>query len=186
MRPRAQAAALRALNTLWGLSYPPERLEAIALALGSDVPVCVRQTPRLMQGRGERLAPAPGLPSYAMLLVNPGVEVATPQVFAGLTQRSGAALPAMPPRFETFASFAAWLAEQRNDLEAPARILAPVIGTVLDALGAQQGCALARMSGSGATCFGLFENANAAQMAAAALGRAHPTWWMATGAAIAD
>jgi 4-diphosphocytidyl-2-C-methyl-D-erythritol kinase len=168
------AAALRLLARLWGLALPPS---AATLALGADVPVCVASRAGRMRGIGEAFEPM-DLPSFAVLLVNPGIPVSTGGVFARLASRENAPL-SPPPRFADAGGLFAWLAEQRNDLESPARALAPPIDTVLAALAAQPGCALARMSGSGATCFGLFERETAAAAAAAALARARPNWWIA-------
>jgi 4-diphosphocytidyl-2-C-methyl-D-erythritol kinase len=114
------------------------------------------------------------------VLVNPGVGVATPAVFRGLERRDGTALDPVPGGASA-AAFAGWLATQRNDLEAPARALAPEIGTVLAALGGTSGCLLARMSGSGATCFGLYADAGSAAEAARTLQMAQPGWWVASG-----
>ncbi|MDK3016971.1 4-(cytidine 5'-diphospho)-2-C-methyl-D-erythritol kinase [Pseudodonghicola flavimaris] len=143
-----------------------------AIALGADVPVCLSAGPQRMQGIGERLTPVTGLPALSLLLVNPGVPLPTPAVFKALEQRQNPAMTPWPGH-----RLAAWLGAQRNDLEAPARGLAPVIGDVLAAL-RQAGADLGRMSGSGATCFGLFATRAAAERAAADLSRAHPGWWV--------
>jgi 4-diphosphocytidyl-2-C-methyl-D-erythritol kinase len=165
------AAALRLLCRLWGL--PPASIR-IALALGADVPVCLASRPARMSGVGETLTPAPGLPAAGIVLVNPGVSLATVQVFRART--SGFSDPAeLPASWPDAAAMASDLAKLRNDLEPPAITLRPVIGAVLAALAAMPGCLLARMSGSGATCFGLFPNAAAAEAVARALMR--PGWW---------
>lgn len=169
------AAALRALCRLWGVTPGAATLARIALSLGADVPVCLESRPLRMGGIGERLQPAPALPDCGVLLVNPGIAVATASVFRGrVGEFSEPAV--LPVRWDDAAAMAADLRVLRNDLEAPARALAPVIGTVLDALAAQPGCLLARMSGSGATCFGVFRYAAAA--AQAARGLAREGWWM--------
>ncbi len=169
------AAALRLLSSLWGLDRPAEELTALAAGLGADVPVCLSSTPMRMQGVGEHLTPVPRLPPFGVVLVNPGVAVATPAVFKA---RSGAfsETARLPAQWKDAASLAAWLSGTRNDLEQPARALAPVIGDVLAALRADPGCLLARMSGSGATCFGLFDTASIAETAATGLAR--PGWWV--------
>lgn len=172
------AAALLLLNRLWGLGQAPSDLEPLALKLGSDVPVCLRRQPQWMAGRGERLTPGPALPPFWLVLVNPGVAVATGSVFAVLQSRHGAEPVAAHSAFAHVGVLADWLAAVHNDLEAPARTLAPEVGSVLAALGGKPGCLLARMSGSGATCFGLFANLEAAQEAAAALERENPKWWV--------
>lgn len=168
------AATLRALARLWGLPLPDARA---VLALGADVPVCLSGQTLRMQGVGEVLTPLPPLPETHILLVNPRVGVATPAVFRALPHKDNPPLPA-PPRFADAAALAAWLADQRNDLEPPAITLVPVIATVKTAIAAQSGCLLARMSGSGATCFGLFATAAETRAAANALQATHPYWWI--------
>ncbi|WP_297444052.1 4-(cytidine 5'-diphospho)-2-C-methyl-D-erythritol kinase [Acidocella sp.] len=166
------AAALRLLADLWGLEEVD--LAPLALRLGADVPVCLASKPVRMQGIGEILLPAPSLPEFGMVLVNPGVAVPTPAVFKARTGPFSAP-PALPAAWAGFADMIAGLAACTNDLEAPAIGVAPVIGEVLAALNALPGAALARMSGSGATCFALFESAQAARAAAAMIDR--PGWW---------
>lgn len=168
------AATLRLLARLWTRPLPP--VEALA-SLGADVPVCVAGTATRMRGIGDELAPVP-LPPFWLVLVNPGVPVPTPAVFAALGRRDNPPM-ADPPAFRDAEALAAWLAAQRNDLEAPAAILAPEIRAVLDALAAEPGCRLARMSGSGATCFGFFTTAEPALAAAEAIRAAAPGWWVA-------
>jgi 4-diphosphocytidyl-2-C-methyl-D-erythritol kinase len=167
------AAALRLCVRLWDV---PGMLEDVALGLGADVPVCQKRRPARMGGIGELLGAAPALPSgLGMVLVNPGVAVATPAVFRARTGAFSA--PAvLPGGWADAAAMAADLAKLGNDLEAPAIGLAPVIGEALAAVAAMPGCLLARMSGSGATCFGLF--ATAEEAAAAASGLTRPGWWV--------
>ncbi|MES2435004.1 MAG: 4-(cytidine 5'-diphospho)-2-C-methyl-D-erythritol kinase [Pseudomonadota bacterium] len=169
------AATLRALSALSGLGLPDA---AAVLALGADVPVCLAGRPGRMQGVGEVLSPLPPLPECYIVLVNPGVAVATPEVFKALPRKDNAAMTAMPTCGSTM-ELAAWLRDQRNDLEAPAMALAPVIGAVKAALEARPGCLLARMSGSGATCFGLFASEELAKAAAGVLREDAPAWWVA-------
>lgn len=172
------AAALRGLLALG--HRPRGGLEALALSLGADVPVCLAGLPARMSGIGEILAPLPPLPPLWLVLVNPGVPVPTGACFAALDGCFGPPLPAPPPRgWPDAATLAAWLAQQRNDLEPPARSLAPAVSEALAAIGATQACLLARMSGSGATCFGLFASAEAAEAAARSLSAARPAWWVA-------
>ena len=166
------AATLRALAQLWNMRLPPSVLE-----LGADVPACLTQAPKRMQGVGEVLSAVPDLPACHLVLINPGVAVATPDVFKALLQKNNPALPDIPG-FATLHDLANWLKDQRNDLQAPAIALAPVIGTVIKALSDQKGCMLARMSGSGATCFGLFSSADEADDTAKSLTAAHPNWWV--------
>ncbi len=169
------AATLRALIALWQI--PPEcfDLPGLALSLGADVPICLNNQPAFVGGIGERLTPAPNLPKFGLLLVNPGLPLATPQVFKTRTGPFSAAA-----RFEEkpqdMAGLVDLLAERRNDLTTPAAQICPAISQVLAALEAIPGCRLARLCGSGATCFGLFDDQRAAAAAAKSL---QPTrWWL--------
>ncbi len=168
------AAALRLLCRIWRLTLAPEILARMAATLGADVPVCLAGRTARMGGVGERLEPAPVLPPCGIALVNPGVAVATADVFRA---RQGSwSLPAeLPETWDDAAAMAGDLRLLRNDLEPPAIRLQPVIGDVLSGLTATTDCMLARMSGSGATCFGLYPDAAAAQRAVNALQR--PGWW---------
>ena len=170
------AAALRALSRLWGVRGVD--LAAIAAGLGADVPVCLRSHPMRMQGIGEVLSPAPELPPHGILLANPRLAVATPAVFRA---RQGDFSPplTLPVRLAGAAAMADWLRPLGNDLQDAAIGLCPPIAQVLAAIAAQPGCLLARMSGSGATCFGLFAEAASAKFAAHALPAA---WWRWGGA----
>jgi len=147
-----------------------------AATLGADVPVCLNTTPQRMRGIGDKLEPLSALPDLEIVLVNPNVVVPTGPVFSGLYGKQNAPMPDGLPDFDSAESFSDWLRAQRNDLEAPARAIAPQIDDVLGALG---GALLARMSGSGATCFGLF-SAGAARHAAR-IAEANPDWWVASG-----
>jgi 4-diphosphocytidyl-2-C-methyl-D-erythritol kinase len=172
------AAALNALCQLWGVEPGPARLAEIGLQLGADVPVCLHGYAAFVSGIGERLGPAPHLPEAYLLLANPGVELATGAVFKALDgQTSGpAARWDAPPR--DAAALARHLARDGNDLERVARRLRPEIDAVLSALAARPGCLIARMSGSGASCFGLFADAASAEAAAAQLAADQPSWWL--------
>lgn len=172
------AATLVALDRLWGTGFGPAGLAALAERLGADVPMCVHGRTARVGGIGEIVEPAPDLPPHGLVLVNPGIPVATPAVFARLEQRENPPLPALPARFADVAALAAWLAGTRNDLEAAATGLVPAIGMATAALRAAPGCRFARMSGSGATVFGLFDDAAAAGAAAGALRVARPDWWV--------
>lgn len=174
------AATFRALASLTGQALPDP---AVVLALGADVPVCLAGRPVRMQGVGEEMTPLPPLPPLWMVLSNPRIPVATPQVFAALTRRDNAPLPGLPAAaLRSAPALAAWLArETRNDLSAPAHQVAPILPQVEAALAALPGCLLARMSGSGGTHFGLFANAETARSAARALAVSHPGWWVAEG-----
>lgn len=175
------AAVLRGLVRLWNLDLDRDALRAIAASLGADVPVCIDSAASWMEGRGERVRLLPPLPDAWLLLTNPLVPVPTAQVFAGLKERTG--LGAKPPeRFDNVFSLARYLETTKNDLETPARAIAPVIGEVLDALRRLPAVLLARMSGSGATCFALFAAESAAQEAMLMLQAERPSWWcVATG-----
>ncbi len=176
------AAALRALAAANRLAPDDERLFAAAAAVGADVPVCLATRARLMAGRGERLGPALRLPPLPAVLANPGVAVATPAVFAALGLERGASFDAPPaPRLEAGSDAARALRALeagRNDLQRSATRIAPAIGDALEALQRLDGQRLARMSGSGATCFALFDDRHAAARAARALCAAHPAWWV--------
>jgi 4-diphosphocytidyl-2-C-methyl-D-erythritol kinase len=172
------AAALRGLNRLWRLRMAQADLAGIAAGLGADVPVCLAGRTARMRGKGEQIEPWYDLSPLAVLLVNPNLPVATARVFGALEAIPSDARRPWPPPAEAHA-FLAWLRAGANHLEAPAAGLLPQIQDVLALLGAQDGCALARMSGSGATCFGLFETPAARDLAAAAIGRAQPGWWLA-------
>ena len=174
------AAALRGLANLWDVAIADADLSAIALSLGSDVPVCVASRPAMMAGRGERVTPVPALPPLPMVLVNPGVAVSTGEVFRRLGRTADDVLPPLPdyPQTNDAAALLAYLSKTRNDMEPAAREIAPVIGEVLGALRAN-GASLARMCGSGATCYALFDSDAAAQSAARAIASAYPAWWVA-------
>jgi 4-diphosphocytidyl-2-C-methyl-D-erythritol kinase len=174
------AAALRALVRLWALDIPDKDLSQIALGLGADVPVCLQGRAAIMRGIGEDIAPAPPLPEMWLVLANPGVPVSTGGVFRLLDIEAVSALgvPSLPGRLVSAGEAAEVLRRARNDLEAPARALAPEVGEVLNVLDRTQGALMARMSGSGATCFALYADENAARAAARALEAEHPGWWV--------
>lgn len=171
------ATTLRLLDRLWETDLGVERLAEIGLGLGADVPVCLRAPEATrMRGIGEGLTPAPAAPAFWLTLVNPGVPVATPAAFKALAGRFGPPAPS-PERLAGLADLLDWLGAARNDLEAPALTLAPAIGEVLAALRGTEGCLLARMSGSGATCWGLYAAEAAALAAQAEIAAARPEWW---------
>jgi 4-diphosphocytidyl-2-C-methyl-D-erythritol kinase len=173
------AAALRGLRQLWDLQKDDTTLRDIAAGLGSDIPACVLSQPCFMEGRGEILRPAQAMPRVPMLLVNPGVPVPTKDVFAALQNRSGVDMALPIGRFADTADLLRFLETTRNDLEEPARRLQPVIGDVLTAMTALPGALFARMSGSGATCFGIFADDDCCRRAADRLKKSHPDWWIA-------
>ncbi|MGI3183915.1 4-(cytidine 5'-diphospho)-2-C-methyl-D-erythritol kinase [Nioella aestuarii] len=166
------AAALRGLARLLGCALPDM---PSVLTLGADVPVCLSSSPQRMQGIGEVLSPLPPLPPLWAVLVNPRVAVPTGAVFNGLASKRNPAMTA--PHWTGFDDFIRWLSEQRNDLEPPALTLAPEIGQTLAAL-QDSGAALSRMSGSGATCFGLYQSAAQAADAARRIADTQPGWWV--------
>jgi 4-diphosphocytidyl-2-C-methyl-D-erythritol kinase len=173
------AAALRGLRQLWNLDKDEMGLRDIAAGLGSDIPACVLSAPCFMEGRGEILRSLPSLPRVPMLLVNPGIAVPTKDVFAGLQNRSGVEMNLPQGRFQDTADLLRFLETTRNDLEEPARRIVPVIGEVLASLGALPGALLARMSGSGATCFAIFVDDDCCRRAGDVLKQAQPDWWIA-------
>ncbi len=182
------AAVLRGMCRLFGALPPRKELLDLALRLGADVPVCLRGRATRMLGKGEVLRPASLPEGLPVLLCNPGVAVSTAEVFRRLARRRAelgiTRAPGMAWRVEECADsrrFLSFLARQRNDLQMPACELAPEIGACLQALRKLPGVRLARMSGSGATCLALFEQADAADAAARLLRNVRPRWWVATG-----
>jgi len=178
------AATLRTLSDLWKLPISEAELARIGLTLGADLPMCLAARPLVARGIGDELTMVSGFPTLGLVLVNPGVAVSTADVFANLTKRENAALPALP-RTVDFHSLRNWLETTRNDLEAAARAIQPTIGSALTALD-RAGSGFSRMSGSGATCFGLFETGNVAKRAAAAIRTRHPDWFVAATRSLAS
>jgi 4-diphosphocytidyl-2-C-methyl-D-erythritol kinase len=183
------AAALRLLAKANGLAIDDARLIEVAKLTGADVPVCLNSHACVMTGVGETLLPL-SLPIMPCVMVNPCVPVATRDVFAALGLRNGELLVGASDVFqatawpEAGASVEDWveaLAAGSNDLEAPATRIQPMIGEVLSALSATNGAWLARMSGSGATCFAIYENTAEAQRAAQKIKLDHPGWWVHAG-----
>lgn len=171
------AATLDALSRLWSVEIPT----ALPTKLGADVPACLAGRPLFMSGIGEQLAPAPELPPTSILLVNPGVAVATKDVFRSRNGPfSQTALFDVAPLDAR--RLARLLLQRRNDLTAAATIHAPAIREARERVGATDGCLLARMSGSGATVFGLYASAEEAERAGEAILRDRPTWWCWSGA----
>ena len=170
------AATLRALSRLWQSPLPAETLARIGLSLGADVPMCLDGRPLIARGIGEDLSPVASLPALALLLVNPLKPVSTPEIFRRLTRRDNPPMSDVPGRF-SLPEWREFLAGQRNDLEAAARQLVPDISRILTLLNLT-GAHLARMSGSGATCFGLFETIEAARAAERNLKAAQPDWYV--------
>ncbi len=153
------------------------RLAAKVKTLGADLPVCLFSHPARMRGIGADLTFIRDLPQLHAVLVNPRVAVPTPEVFKAITTKTNPPMPDLPD-FPDAASLIQWLTTQRNDMQSAAVSLFPEIGDVIGQLEAQESCQLARMSGSGATCFGLFPDAKAAQIAVAKISAEHPGWWV--------
>lgn len=176
------AAALRLLAQLNSLSTDDPRLMEAARETGADVPVCVAARARVMSGTGEKLGEPLDLPPLFAVLVNPGVPVETRLVFGriGLSPGQSACVPPHPAVTGLAAppDVLALIRRCRNDMEDAASVIAPAIAQVLGVLAVAPGCRLARMSGSGASCFGLFETCRAAARAARVLRRDHPGWWV--------
>ncbi|MGA0604551.1 4-(cytidine 5'-diphospho)-2-C-methyl-D-erythritol kinase [Phenylobacterium sp. VNQ135] len=174
-------AALRLMRETLRLPIDDARLEAVAASLGADGAACLWARPTLAEGYGERLSPAPALPVLDAVLVNPGVAVSTPEVYRRL-DASGAfgsvERPPMPEAIETPQEAAAWLSVLRNDLEAPAVAVAPAVGAVLETLRAEPETLLARVSGSGGTCFALCASDIEAEGLAERLEAMAPDWWV--------
>jgi 4-diphosphocytidyl-2-C-methyl-D-erythritol kinase len=176
------AAALRLLACANRGALPETALASLAPELGSDVAVCLDSRPALITGRGENVMPVAGFPSCGVLLANPAVQLATQDIYAAL---DAGPLPGPPKKIETpnfagdLAKLIDYVAAGRNDLEAPAMRLAPVVEDVLAALSRFDGARVARLSGSGPTCFALFSTEEEAKSAGASLTREHPDWWIA-------
>lgn len=169
------AAALRVLCALWDVTLPTGRLADIGLAIGADVPVCLKASASIMSGVGEKLRDVSPPPPCGVVLVNAGEGVSTPEVFSA--RRAAFSDPGKWQTPDTFDAFIDALTDRQNDLSDPAISVSPVIGDVLAALSDTAQCALARLSGSGGTCFGLYPDSAAADKAAAAIDAAHPDWW---------
>ena len=178
------AATLRGLMSLYNLSpNQVDDLDAHALALGADVPACLRSKALRMAGIGEEISTIEHFPALPAVLINPGVAVPTGPIFKALNlgqpSTGGEGLTSLPESgFGSGKDVVDWLQHQRNDLQAPAIAIAPEVGEVLQALKAAETCRLARMSGSGATCFGLFDTSADADAFAGSLALQRPQWWV--------
>ena len=174
-------AALRLLREALGVALDDAALQAVAAELGADGAACLWGRPVLAQGRGEQLSPAPALPVLDAVLVNPGVPVSTPEVYRRLdaSGRFGEIVPPpMPEAFEDALELAGWLGAQRNDLEDPAIAVAPEVGTVLETLAGERETLLARVSGSGGTCFAICAGDIEAEGLAERIEAMAPNWWV--------
>lgn len=175
------AAVLRAVRRANPAQASTVDWLALAATLGADVPVCLASTAQFMWGVGRETVSLPTLPALPALLVNPGVPLATAEVFRALNAPPApvrAALPPVPGPFDDGTSIRAFLRESGNDLEPAARALCPEVGRVLAALAGERGASVARMSGSGATCFAIFGSAAEAEAAAGHLSAGNPGWWV--------
>ncbi len=174
------AATLRILDRMWHRPLGPDALAALALKLGADTPACLAARPVWVGGIGERIESAAGLPPAGIVLANPRRTLATADVFAARRGAFGVSGRFDPTPLDA-AGLAAVLLDRRNDLTEAALTLLPDIAPVLERLARLPGALLARMSGSGATCFALFADRAAALAAGALIARAEPAWWSAAG-----
>ena len=177
------AAAFKALNRLWSAGLGEGELAEIGIRLGADVPMCLHARPLIARGVGDEIEPLPGFPALGVVLVNPGAAVATPEVFRALPSPGNPPLPPLPERPDLDA-LVGWLRTTRNDLQQPAVGLAPSIAEALAEIEAER-AAFARMSGSGATCFGLFGRQEDASRAAMAIRGRRPGWFVAATSTLA-
>jgi 4-diphosphocytidyl-2-C-methyl-D-erythritol kinase len=172
------AAVLAGLNQCFDAAVSADDLRALGLKLGADVPMCLAGKALRARGIGEEIEYLEGWPALPLVLVWPGRRVSTAEVFKSLARRDNPPLPEPPKAPLSVGEAAAWLSACRNDLEPPACAVAPEIGAVLEAIGATNGCLLARMSGSGSACFGLYAAAASAKAAAAKIAESQPQWWV--------
>ncbi len=177
------AATLRALNRLWGLALPDDEMQALALSLGADVPVCLGSRACVMSGIGETLTDIPTLPPVWVVMANPLRGLETRGVFSVRDPKAVSLLVTLPEKFSSAAALADWLAtETRNDLSVAARSILPEISNIENALRALPGALYTGMSGSGATCFALFTERSEALKGARTLRVNAPDWWVEAGA----
>lgn len=174
------AATLTALNELWQLNLPQDQILELGLQLGADVPMCLHSqqngTPLMVHGIGEKLTPLKNFPSLHILLINDGTALATPVIFKSLTKRDNPSLTA-PPALQTTADICSYLRNNRNDLFQTAQTLAPQLQSHLNAL-AGLGADFVQMSGSGATCFGIFASPQQMHKAKETIRQLHPDWFV--------
>ena len=173
------AALLRVLARMCEKPVADSEIFALAATLGADVPMCLLSQPCEVTGIGENITPLPAFPHMHLVLVNPLEQIATPDVFRRLEHKHNAPMPDLPEPLDRAALLSLWLADTRNDLEPPAIELVPAIATIVDAIATTSGCVTARMSGSGATCFGLYGSAAAAHQAAHDLREKFSGYWVA-------
>ena len=172
------ACALRLLNRYWKLELSDQQLARIGLSLGADVPMCLMSKPAIAGGIGEQLTQATGIPRLPLVLVNACVPLSTASVYARLDDTERPALPPIPERFSSMVSFVIWLRQTRNDLSEPAKAVTGLASEAVKALSSAPDCLFARMSGSGATAFGIFPKLSDAESAAEQLRKNRPNWWV--------
>ena len=180
------AAAIKGLVRHWGIHPGHHDLSGLALGLGADVPICLYGQAAFIGGIGERIEPVYGLPEAPMVLVNPGVGVSTPSIFKARKASFSSAhwINDTPSSFDELIEL---LTDNRgNDLMEPAIQTEPIIGDVLKQIELTRGCQLARMSGSGATCFGFYNTQVEADMAASEIKNTHPEWWVVATRLVSD
>ena len=173
------AATLRLLDRQWNLNLGPAKLAEIGVKLGADVPMCLASRPLIARGIGDMITPIPMMPAMPIVLANPNVAISTSAVFAGLSGKEGPSLPPPPARLRTLLDVIFWLRQSRNDLADPAMIINKSACAAAKALTRDPECLFARMSGSGASAFGIFASMEAAERAAARLRDDKPRWWIA-------
>ena len=167
------AATLRVLSGFSGKPVPGDGIE-----LGADVPLCLQSEPARVTGIGDKVTPVHNLPPLDAVLVNPRLPVLTAEVFKRLRHKVNRPMPDVIPAFETSAELIDWLRGMRNDLQEPAIEAESVIQQVFETLEKTPGCQMARMSGSGGTCFGIYKDAETAGSAAGRLQESYPSWWV--------
>ncbi|HZP20475.1 MAG TPA: 4-(cytidine 5'-diphospho)-2-C-methyl-D-erythritol kinase [Bauldia sp.] len=172
------AAALRLLSRYWGIEASAETLARVGLRLGADVPMCLVSRPLRAEGIGERIAPQPNMPALPLVLAHPGATLSTAAVFRRLPAGERTAMLPLPGRFANLIEFVQWLRLTRNDLAEPAAEEARAVTVATRVVAGDPECLFARMSGSGATVFGIFNSPAAAERAAARISAARPGWWV--------
>jgi 4-diphosphocytidyl-2-C-methyl-D-erythritol kinase len=171
------AATLRLLNRFWSIGFDNIRLAQIGIRLGADVPMCLDPRPVLARGIGERLTPVAGIPRLPIVLLHPSIPLPTAKVFGRLASAERPPLPPMPARFESVFAFVIWLRQTRNDLTEAAKAETGLADQAVKALASDPDCLFARMSGSGATAFGIFPKLSTAEKAAERIRQKRPNWW---------
>jgi 4-diphosphocytidyl-2-C-methyl-D-erythritol kinase len=172
------AATLRLLNRHWDLKLSGDKLAGVGIGLGADVPMCLTSRPAVATGIGEKLAPVSGLPPLPVVLVHPAIPLPTARVFARVGNAYQRPLPLLPKQFGSVIGFVQWLRQTRNDLTEAARAETGLADAAVKALSRDQDCLFARMSGSGASAFGIFASRTSAERAAGRIGSANPHWWV--------